>query len=104
LIVEAAEDEFVPACVYNNVEGEDARVLASFDEATWNNPVVRIIDTQEHDIVPRNGADWTVSGVSGAMVAALEHRERTVPRYLELLSWEDRAGRTNVQTAVFGMT
>jgi len=104
LIVEAAEDQFVPTCVYNNVDGADRRVLEHFDEPTWNNPVVRIIDTDERDIVPRNGRDWTQRGVAQAMIAALELRERAVPNYLELLAFEDDARLTGVESAVFGMT
>lgn len=104
MIVEAAEDLFVPTCVYNNVEGEDRRVVEHFDEPTWNNPVVRIIDTDERDLVERNGRDWSQRGVAQAMIAALEHRERAVPSYLELLAFEDDARRTGVESAVFGMT
>lgn len=104
MIVEAAEDHFVPMCVYNNVEGEDRRVLEHFDEPTWNNPVVRIIDADEADIAPRNGNDWTTLGVARPMIRALEHRERAVPRYLELLAFSHEARRTGALTAVFGMT
>ena len=104
LIVDAAETLFVPECVYNNVDGPDAEVLAAFDEPTWNNPVVRIVDAGGRDLVPRNGADWTRSGVASAMVAALEERERAVPSYLALLAWQDEAERRGVETAIFGMT
>ena len=100
-IVEAAEDEFVPMCVYNNVEGEDERVLEAFGEPSWNNPVIRVVDTRGEDQVKRNGADWTVAGVAEAMVAALDDE---APAYLELLAQEDRARHTEVETAIFGMT
>ena len=104
LIVDAAETLFVPNCVYNNVAGPDAEVLAAFDEPTWNNPVVRIIDAEGHDVVPRNGRDWTRSGVATAMIAALQGRDRAVPAWLELLAWQDDAERRGVSTAIFGMT
>ena len=103
-IVEAAEDLFVPAAVFNNVEGPDAEVLEAFDEPTWNNPVVRIVDAAGADLVARNGDDWTVAAVAEAMVAALEVRERAVPAYLDLLADEERARHTGTQVAVFGMT
>jgi len=102
-IVEAAEALFVPACVYNNVEGPDAEVLAAFGEAAWNNPVVRVVDADRRDLVARNGADWTVAGVASSMVAALEARERAVPGYLELLSSAESARHAGTETAIFGM-
>lgn len=104
MIVEAAEDSFVPMCVFNNIEGSDRRVLERFGEPTWNNPVVRVIDANERDVAPRNGRDWTRSGVARSMTAAIEQSGRDVPRYLELLAFEDTARRTGVETAVFGMT
>lgn len=100
-IAEAAEDLFVPMCVYNNVEGEDAEVLEAFGEPSWNNPVVRIVDLDGEDLVPRNGEDWTVSGVAEAMLEALGEE---APLYLDLLAQEDRARRSGVETAIFGMT
>lgn len=102
-IVEAAEALFVPAAVYNNVDGADAEVLASFEEASWNNPVVRVVDAGGRDLVARNGDDWTVAAVAEAMVSALEAREREVPAYLDLLADAERARHTGTQTAIFGM-
>ena len=74
LVVEAIEDLFVPACIYNNVEGKDARVLKSFGERSWNNPVTRIVDTKRKDVVGRNGAGWSVAAVLGQMREALRER------------------------------
>lgn len=102
-IVEAAEELFVPACVYNNVDGPDAEVLAAFEEDAWNNPVVRIVDTGGRDLVARNGRDWTVGAVASSMVDALVQREREVPTYLGLLSWSESARHAGTETAIFGM-
>ena len=103
LIVDAAEENFVPTCVYNNVDGEDARVLAIFEEPSWNNPVVRIIDGDGNDLVARNGDKWTVRAVAASMVAALDERERPLPAYLELLAWEEASRHSGTETAIFGM-
>ena len=43
IVVSAAESEFVPLAVYNNVAGKDAEVLKAFNEPAWNNPVVRFL-------------------------------------------------------------
>ena len=102
-IVEAAEELFVPACVYNNVEGPDAEVLAAFEEDAWNNPVVRIVDADHRDRVARNGGDWTVAAVASSMVEALVEGEREVPVYLELLAWSESARHAGIETAIFGM-
>ncbi len=102
-IVEAAEELFVPACVYNNVEGADAEVLASFEEASWNNPVVRVVDAAGRDLVERNGEDWTVGAVASSMTAALHEREREVPGYLTLLAQAETARNEGTETAIFGM-
>jgi hypothetical protein len=53
LLVEAIEILFVPLVVHNNKGGQDAKVLARFGEPSWNNPVVRIVDSHHKLIVPR---------------------------------------------------
>ncbi|XAL99693.1 hypothetical protein OT109_19205 [Phycisphaeraceae bacterium D3-23] len=39
LIVEAAEDLFVPVAIHNNKDGHDGEVRERFDEPAWNYPV-----------------------------------------------------------------
>jgi len=51
LLVEAAESAFEPVLVYNNRKGWDADVLRSFNEPSWNNPVVRYLDSDGRDLV-----------------------------------------------------
>ncbi len=102
-IVDAAREAFVPVCVYNNTK-EDAALLTSFKEPSWNNPVVRIMDADRKDLVPRVNNDWTLRGLAGAMVAALREAKKPVPAYLELLVREQVARRRGVEHAAFGMT
>jgi hypothetical protein len=58
-IVETITRDYVPVAVLNNVEGADAKVLKSFDEPSWNNPVVRIIDADRKPLAPRFDGPYT---------------------------------------------
>ncbi|MCZ6555165.1 MAG: thioredoxin family protein, partial [Candidatus Dadabacteria bacterium] len=68
LIVEAIETLFVPAAIYNNNKGEDERVLKSFGEPSWNNPVVRIMTPERQELVSRLSGDYTKAGLVRAMI------------------------------------
>ncbi len=52
-VVSRISRDFVPVAVFNNVGGADAKVLQSFGEPAWNNPVVRIIDADRKPLAPR---------------------------------------------------
>ena len=97
----AAEAEFVPVAVFNNVAGPDAVVLNRFREPAWNNPVVRFLNTEEADLIPRKEGEYTVGFVLSRMVAALERAKRPVPQYLKLAAAE--AAPQKPQTAAFAM-
>ena len=79
-------------------------MLASFDEPTWNNPVVRIIDPDRTLIVPRINGDWTLGTLAHQLAEALKKRQKPVPEYLKLLAQEEVAQKRGVETAIFGMT
>ena len=105
LIVEAAETLFVPAAVYNNTDGDaDAAVLESFDEAAWNNPVVRVIDARRRDLGPRFATGWQVSGMAHTLRAGLSATPAGAPNWFSAFDSELDAHRRGVATAVFGMT
>ena len=99
LIVEAAESLFVPVAVYNNVDGDDRDVLDSFNEPTWNNPVVRIIDHDRTPRAPRLNGDYTVHGLAHTMVTALE----APPQYLQHLAAAHAYVGKPTDTATFAM-
>lgn len=104
LIREAAEDLFIPVAIYNNIEGKDRRVLQSFDEPTWNNPVVRIVDADRKALAERVNGDYSAAGLVKAMVTALKASKRTVPSYLELLHDELNARQSGkLEQATFAM-
>lgn len=103
--MESAETLFVPVAVRNNSKGDaDERVLESFSEPAWNNPVVRVIDANRTDLAKPLRRDWTVAGVAELMVTALERVKRPVPGWLGDLARERRAHTRKLETAVFGMT
>ena len=103
LIVEAIETLFVPAAIYNNNKGEDERVLESFGEPSWNNPVVRIMTPELKELVSRLSGDYTKAGLVGAMITALESNNKTVPPYLSLLAQELNVKSGSRERAVFAM-
>ncbi len=84
LIVEAIEDHFIPVLVYNNREA-DAQTLKDFQEPSWNNPVVRYLDSNRNDVIARKDGVWTTRGTAERMVAALKAAGRTVPAYLQMM-------------------
>ena len=59
-IVETITRDFVPVAVFNNVGGADGKVLESFGEPTWNNPVVRIIDADRKPLAPRFAGPYSL--------------------------------------------
>lgn len=94
LLVEAAETAFVPVAVYNNVGGADREVLNRFREPTWNNPVVRIVDSAGRDLAPRLAGDYRPEALAARMVIALERAKQPVPEYLRLVAAESERTST----------
>lgn len=88
LMVEAIENEFIPLAIFNNKGGADGKVPQRYNEPTWNNPVVRIVDASGADLVERVASDYSALGLYMAMVNALKQQGRSVPGYVELLGKE----------------
>ena len=103
LIVEAIESLFVPVAIFNNKGGKDAQVLREFNEPSWNNPVVRIINSQKENIIPRINRDYSKLGIVQAMIVALKSQFLAVPPYLSLMEEELLAERRGTEDAVFSM-
>jgi hypothetical protein len=100
LLVEAIEDHFVPVLIYNNKE-EDAELLQSFDEPSWNNPVVRFLDHTGHDLIPRKDGVWQAGPLARRMVTSLQAANRQVPAFLEYVAdgWQDKYRRASFAMA-----
>jgi len=95
----------VPVAIYNNTKGDrDADTRKAFEEPAWNNPVVRIVDADGKDVVPRHAGDWSAAGLLRVMSAALEKRDVETPPWLALLTQEAASRKSGLETAVFGMT
>ena len=100
-LVEAIETEFIPVFIYNNRGGLDAKILERYDEPAWNNPVVRFVNGDGRDLIPRQDRVWTPHAMAARMIQALEASGRTVPRYLTEAADEIRPRSS--RRATFGM-
>lgn len=87
LIVAAIERCFVPVLVYNN-RPEDEAILDRFDEPAWNNPVVRFLDGQGKDLIPRQDGVYDSHSLVKRMLAALTAAKNPIPTWLALAELE----------------
>ena len=78
-----------PVLVYNNRPGRDAEILERYGEPAWNYQVIRFLDGEGKDIIPRRDRVRTVHGVVRRMVEALERAGRDVPADLRALAEQD---------------
>jgi hypothetical protein len=53
VIVKAIEGAFIPVAIFNNTGGHDRKILDQFGEPTWNNPVVRIVNSKSEPLSVR---------------------------------------------------
>ena len=103
LIVEAIETLFIPVAIYNNSGGHDREILKSFNEPSWNNPVVRIITADRKDLTPRLNGDYSKLGLVRSMRGALISDNRKVPEYLNIMEKELSAEKIAKEKAIFAM-
>ncbi len=119
VVADAIDAEFVAVFVSNNDSvsdgGADRRVLERFAEPAWNNPVVRIMDPDEHPLVPRIEGALLLRAVDGgatpaalmatSLQAALLAAKRPVPPWLQAKA-DDALGvgaDRDVATATYAM-
>ena len=110
MLTEAIENEFVPVLIYNN-KSSDAGMLKRFNEPSWNNPVVRYLDANGKDVIPRADGQWATGNVARQMIAALKASKRKVPNSLILAAMENpsagrgksQIARTAIKQATFAM-
>ena len=89
LIVDAAENEFIPCAISNNISGgKDRETLERFEEPASNAPVVRFVDSAGDDLIPRKHAVFSIGELLQRMATALEKADRPVPQYLSLAAYE----------------
>eukprot|EP00470_Lotharella_oceanica_P004093 CAMPEP_0170168928 /NCGR_PEP_ID=MMETSP0040_2-20121228/1888_1 /TAXON_ID=641309 /ORGANISM="Lotharella oceanica, Strain CCMP622" /LENGTH=175 /DNA_ID=CAMNT_0010407385 /DNA_START=99 /DNA_END=626 /DNA_ORIENTATION=- len=77
-IVELLESKFIPVAIQNNSVGldEDRRILKKFGEKSWSTPVLRFVDTEGRDLVPRRAGIYSRSAIK-ARAKAAENANRT---------------------------
>jgi len=95
LMVEAIENYFIPVAIFNNKGGKDKIVLKKYNEPSWNNPVVRIINGNEEEITPRIGGDYEALTLSKRMKQALIKNNTPIPEFLNLLELELSSAQLN---------
>lgn len=88
LVVEAIETYCIPLAIYNNKGGTDRKVLDLYSEPTWNNPVVRIVDSDGNALHPRIAGDYSAKAVLDAIIKVLDNRKVPVPDYINLARQE----------------
>jgi hypothetical protein len=101
LVVEAIESLFVPVAIFNNKPGTDASLLRKFGEPSWNNPVVRYLNSDETDVIPRKDGVWSTDDTVHRMIEALTAAGKSIPQYLQLTSPPAKA---KTETAEFAMS
>jgi hypothetical protein len=86
-LVNAIEEEFIPMLVYNNRSGGmDRKLLERYGEPAWNFQVIRFLDAEGKDVIPRKDRVWTTRSVARHMIEALAAVDRPAPAYLEDLA------------------
>jgi hypothetical protein len=103
LIVEAIETYFIPLCIHNNKNGKDKEALVIFSEPAWNNPVIRIVNSDLKPVVERLNANYSEYGLVSKINSGLIKMGITIPMYLNLLEEEMKAKYYGVKQSTFGM-
>ena len=101
LLVEAIEDLFIPLAIYNNKGGDDKKVLDYYQEPSWNNPVVRIVDSTGTNIVERLAGHYSTYSLYKQMKKALSREKKLIPPYFELLGEELSAESNDSKEEVY---
>lgn len=91
MMVEGIENLFVPLAIFNNKGGKDKEILEKYNEPTWNNPVVRIVNADGQNLVERVAGNYSTKGLYNSMVEALESQKKEVPNYFKLYGQEINA-------------
>ena len=95
LMVEALENAFIPLVIFNNKNGKDRTILKKFNEPSWNNPVVRIIDADGNNLVKRVSNDYSALTLCKRLKETLTLRNTPIPPYLDILEQEILALTSN---------
>ena len=103
LVVDLIHSHFIPLAIYNNKGGRDAAILKKYNEPSWNNPVVRVVDDQGKNIVPRLAGNYSALGLVQTIKQGILESKRVVPEYLYLLEEELMAKNSILESATYSM-
>lgn len=79
-VVKSIEENFIPLLIHNNQPGKDAEVLEKFGEPAWNYQIVRFLDANGRDLIPRKDRVWEAPELEQRMALALERKSAGVRR------------------------
>jgi thioredoxin-related protein len=99
---EIIETYYVPLAIYNNKEGSDKKILEKYNEPSWNNPVVRIVDQDGKSIRGRLSGKYSKSAVLDYILKDLKGKT-TLPAYISLLEAEWYALKKGTDELVLSM-
>lgn len=82
-IIQAIENSFVPLLIHNNTNGADALILKKYNEPSWNYQVIRFLNSDGKDIIPRKDKIKTTKALASRMILTLEKSKQPVPNTLK---------------------
>lgn len=85
LLVDVIEHYFVPLAIFNNKGGADKKILDKYNEPTWNNPVVRIVDHKGENLIKRINGNYSTAGLVDGIVQSFTERSKQIPQDIRLL-------------------
>lgn len=103
LIVEAIETYFIPLCIHNNKSGKDRLALEYFNEPSWNNPVIRVVNDNLKPITGRLFGNYSAYGLVEKIIASLISLDIKIPEYLGLLEEQTKAEYFGIEEITLGM-
>ncbi len=103
LMIEAIENEFIPLAIYNNKGGKDREVLNLYKEPSWNNPVVRIVNSEGKNLANRVAGNYSSKGLYNAIIQSLVKAGKPIPEYVRILGKEITASTSNLKEDYYKM-
>ncbi len=78
-VVAVIEQHFIPLAIYNNKKGDDYDVLTFYNESTWNNPVMRIVNAEQENVHTRLAGQYSLAEVKDYLRFYFEEKEASIP-------------------------
>ncbi len=79
-VVKSIQENFIPLLIHNNKPGKDAEILAKYNEPAWNYQVVRFLDANGRDLIPRKDRVWEAPELKQRMELALKKKSAGIRR------------------------